>query len=372
MYTKDTPVYKPKYKPQVLFFRTSSLTIYRVVNDMKFRYNSITIDRFLFSVNAEAASAISLSYNIIKDYINDDYEIIYVNQYIPNIMCGYNYLSEDNYTKFYKSDTFFQLLSTICIERKTKIKYFVTGYNAYMSAIELNIFYDYKFLIKLRHKTSISWRSIWQNENNIALILSDVWPRDCYLKIKNDAKLLFPWLTTQLQNDIKNTMNKNLAKTMRYMLGIIAWMQTKQVLNTYFSYDSGYCGLNVCGFKIKPIVYQIITTIHALEDEINLCNDKEQEAILRVQLLDLQEYMLTKINYNLSHKVLYTNQAAWIVQHMPPSQIYLKKPKCLSPSKTDIIKCAKNSKFIEYSEEELEKLHLDYVSSMKCAEEIDI
>lgn len=370
MYTKDTPVFKPKYKPQVIFFRTSELTVYRVVNDMKFRYDSLTIDRFLFSQNAEASSLLRLSYSIINDYINDDYEIIFVNMFIPNALCGYNFWSKDTYYKFYKTDTFFQLLSTLCVERNTKIKYFVTGYNAYMSAIELNIFYEYKFLMKLRHKTSTTWHNIWKNENNIAYVLSDVWPRDCYLKIRKDAKLLFPWLTTQFQEDIKTNTNKALAKLLRYILGITAWMQTKQVLNSYFSYDSGYCGLNVCGFKIKPIMYQVITTIHSLEDEINTCTTCECEELLRTQLLDLQEYMLTKINYNLTHKRLFSNQAAWMVQHMPPSRIYLRKPKCLSPSKDDIIKNAKMSRHNTYTESELEKLYNDYISSMKSAEEM--
>jgi hypothetical protein len=61
-----------------------------------------------------------------------------------------------------------------------------------------------------------------------------------------------------------------------------------------------------------------------------------------------------------------------MVQHMPPSRIYLNKSKCLSPSKDDIIQNAKTSKYNTYTEDELEKLYNDYVSSMKSAEEMNV
>lgn len=302
-------------KPLVVFYRASAIEILVAINDRKNSLDSVKIESYRTCNTATIGNDINFAYNIFSKYINDQYETMYASFYIPSADLSITNWEDSNPCRIFLNDTFYAAYAMLHKERGLNPTYIVSGYNYFITAINLSDLFREPVIENLTHK-STNIKKIYMNKPE-AYFLSDHWPIDIYNRFSKESSILFRWYNQDLRNKIEWTTNSKRKRILKRFIITIAWFECRKILDEYASDTDGKITF---GFRSKPFYWYCQNLIEDLYDNRNA--NEINEAFYA----DLLQIIFDRLF--LSRRRAKVNKAMidWHKRFIPSHQLYL--PKC--------------------------------------------
>lgn len=296
----------------VVFFRPSQTELYIAINDLKGNRDSVTIESIRICSTSSVGTDIEKAYNLFSKYINENNYTVYASLFRPSLDVVPTYWNENRPSNIFINDIYYSIFALLHKMHNLKPTYILSAYSYCLIGADLNRYFNNKLLETLKHKPD-TFHNICYDKSK-AYKFSKYIPKETYNYIKNNSTT-FPWFDFYLKNKIENLgyYNKTYYKI---LISTLVWAESKIIYDSYIKNNQGKTDF---GFSSKVLYYHAQLLIQSLFSKDHKTEDDE------VLIADLQELLLTRLNFAKNRNKLTPELIEWHKQYMPNYQIYLPK-----------------------------------------------